>query len=361
MTYICSTGLGVPPNAIQQEEITELVQDIFRSSSRHITRLLPVFKNAEVATRQFVVNRDWFRTDHSFKERNDLYQKHAVTTSLEAIDNCLANETFLKKEVPHDAIDMILFVSSTGIATPSIDTYLYNQRDFRCDIKRMPLWGLGCAGGAIALSRAHDWITANPDKTALIVCCELCSLTFQKSDLKKSNIIGSALFGDGTAAVLLMGETSPYRSHLKTNPAKILHTSSRTKKNSTDVMGWDVTDQGLEVIFSRSIPSLVHSFWTEHSSAFFKERELEENMIHSYIAHPGGRKVLEAMEEVLETSKTKLKHSYHVLKNHGNMSSATVFYVLNEAMKEQNPARAKSILSALGPGFSSELLLMEWT
>ncbi|WP_042223626.1 type III polyketide synthase [Oceanobacillus manasiensis] len=361
MTYICSTGIGVPTNTITQEEITELVQDIFLDSSRHITKLLPVFQNAEVKRRQFVVEKDWFRTEHSFQERNDLYKEHAVTTSLEAIDQCLTNEVFLESDIPHSAIDMLLFVSSTGIATPSIDTYLFNQREFRSDIIRMPLWGLGCAGGAIALARAHDWITANPDKTALVVCCELCSLTFQKSDLKKSNIIGSALFGDGTAAALLIGENSPYKSNLKLNPAKILQTSSKTKKNSTDVMGWNVTDQGLEVVFSKSIPSLVETFWREHCQSFFKKTDLEESSIHNYIAHPGGKKVLEAMENVLKTSKKKLNHSYSVLRNHGNMSSATVIYVLGEAMREQNPSKARSVLSALGPGFSSELLLLEWT
>lgn len=361
MSYIGSTGIGVPANEIRQEEITELVKDIFIGSSRHVTKLLPVFKNAEVTSRQFVVNKEWFRSEHSFKERNDLYKTHAITTSLEAVDHCLTNEEFLNKEISYQAIDMLVFVSSTGISTPSVDTYLFNQRNFRDNIIRMPLWGLGCAGGAIALARAHEWVKANPDKTALVVCCELCSLTFQKDDLKKSNIIGSALFGDGTAAALLIGEESPYINYLKKKPVKVVDTSSKTKKQSTDVMGWDVTDKGLEVIFSKSIPLLVDSFWREHCNAFFQGQDLQEEDIHSYIAHPGGKKVLEAMENVLRTSKNKLKHSYNILRKHGNMSSATVLYVLMAAMKEGNPTGGKSVLSALGPGFSSELLLLEWT
>src|SRR5699024_1882510 len=150
--------------------------------------------------RQFAADPSWLKNTHTFKESNELYQQSAISLSLEAIDECLSNKGFLQKDIPYEAIDMIVFVSSTGLSTPSIDAHLMNERPFKAMVQRMPLWGLGCAGGAISLSRSHDFITANPDKSALIVCCELCSLTFQKTDRKKSNIIGTALFGDGVAA-----------------------------------------------------------------------------------------------------------------------------------------------------------------
>ncbi|GAA0611165.1 type III polyketide synthase BpsA [Virgibacillus siamensis] len=360
MTYISSVGKGIPEHDMSQQDVKMLVQDIFSISGREASRFLPVFDHAKIEHRQLVTDADWFKIDHSFKEKNDLYQQYARAYSLQAIDDCLANSSFLNNTIPYEAIDLIIFVSSTGLSTPSIDTFLMNERPFREDVSRMPLWGLGCAGGAIGLSRAFDWLTAHPDKNAILVCCELCSLTFQKADRQKSNLIGTALFGDGVSAVLLMGRDSPYLSFNQNHKPFIHRTSSATMKNSNDVMGWDVTNNGLEVIFSKSIPSLVKSFWSKHISTFLQDSRLTKEEIHSLVAHPGGMKVLKAMEDVLHVSEEKFKHSYHVLRDHGNMSSATVLYVLERWMKESMPKNELSIVSALGPGFSSEMLLMEW-
>ncbi|HLR66282.1 type III polyketide synthase [Virgibacillus alimentarius] len=360
MSYISSIGLGIPQHVISQDKVKNLVKNIFPYPEKEINRLLPVFDRAEINERQLVVEENWFKQLHTFEEKNNLYQKYAKEYSLHAIDHCLANKEFLTEDIPYNAIDMIMFVSSTGIATPSLDAHLLNERPFREDINRMPLWGLGCAGGAIGLARAFDWLTAHPEKSVLLVCCELCSLTFQKDDFSKSNLIGTALFGDGIGAVLLMGERSPYLNHRKKTTPKITKTSSFTKKDSLSIMGWKISTRGLEVIFSKSIPSLVKTLWKDHITAFIQKSKLDRHQIHSIIAHPGGKKVLEAMEEVLNMSKTKMKHSHNVLANHGNMSSATVLYVLLEWMKESVNQKEQSILCALGPGFSSELLLLEW-
>ncbi|KPH76004.1 MULTISPECIES: type III polyketide synthase [Bacillaceae] len=360
MPYICSIGTAAPRYNMNQEEIKRLVKDIFSYTSRQVERLLPVFDNAYVHDRQFVVEKSWFTKEHSFEDKNHLFQKLAKEYSVQAIDQCLQNHNFLTDAIPYEAIDMIIFVSSAGISAPSMDVHIINERAFRKDVRRLPLWGLGCAGGAIGLSTAYDWISANPDKTALVVCCELCSLTFQKGDVKKSNIVGTAIFGDGISSALVVGEKSRYLTYRKVASPKIVSTSSLLKSKSIDVMGWDVTNSGLEVVFSKSIPSLVQSFWKEHIESFLREQHLSESDIFSYIAHPGGKKVLEAMEHVLQTTNNKLKHSYKVLSEHGNMSSSTVLYVLEEWMKEKVGNNNRSILSALGPGFSSELLLLEW-
>ncbi|UJL48060.1 type III polyketide synthase [Virgibacillus sp. NKC19-16] len=360
MTFISSVGVGIPEYDLSQTEVKELVKEVFPYSNKQMEHILPVFDNAAVNNRQFVVEKEWLRQNHTFQERNELYLTFAKKHMLQAVDHCLTNGEFLTRDMPYEAIDMIIFVSSTGIATPSMEVHLLNERPFRESTNRMPLWGLGCVGGAIGLSRAFDWISAHPEKTALIVSCELCSLTFQKDDNKKSNLVGSALFGDGVSAVLAMGDKSPYLTYQRKSTPRIVRTSSLTKKDSTSVMGWHVTNSGLEVIFSKSIPALVNSFWDGHINTFLHEEGLNEQMIHSFIAHPGGKKVLTAMENVLQSSSKKFTHSYNVLLNHGNMSSATVFYVLYEAMKEGVGRQKKSILSALGPGFSSELLLLEW-
>jgi len=360
MSYLCSVGLGIPKHTITQERVKTLVEEIFPLPKKEIERLLPVFDHAEIFERQLVVEEDWFKNDHTFEERNQLYQEHALTYSLQAIDHCLTNREFLEKDFPYKAIDAIIYISSTGISTPSIEAYIMNERPFREDIIRMPLWGLGCAGGVMGLARAFDWLTAHPDKNVLVISCELCSLTFQKNDLKKSNLIGTALFGDGISAVLLMGNQSPYLTYTKGSKPKVLQTSSYTKKDSIDVMGWNVTDSGFEVIFSKEIPTLVNTIWKNHLLDFLKILTLKEQEIDFYIAHPGGMKVLLAIKESLNIASSKLKYSYEILAKHGNMSSATVFYVLQKWMKQEIPKQKKSIITALGPGFSSELLFLEW-
>ena len=225
---------------------------------------------------------------------------------------------------------------------------------------RMPLWGLGCAGGAIGLSRAYDWLKAHPTSTAIVVCCELCSATFQHDDHSMSNIVGTALFGDGASCALLIGEKSPYKKALSDTLLSIKASSSVLLKNSLDIMGWEVNDTGFEVIFSKEIPKLVPKIWKSHLVNFLHANQLELTDLSSIIAHPGGRKVLEAMTASLQLNASMLSHSYDVLREHGNMSSCTVIYVLEKWMQTQtNTKEDTAVLSALGPGFSSEMLLVE--
>jgi len=360
MTQIASIGLGIPENTFSQKMVKELITTIFPHDKEHMAKYLPVFDNAAVNERQLATNSNWLLQEHTFEEKNNMYQKCALKYSLKAIDNTLTHTDYITKDIPYHAIDMIIFVSSTGISTPSVCAHLMNERPFREDVSRMPLWGLGCAGGAIGLSRGVDWLKAHPTKTALIVCCEFASLTFQKDDLRISNLIGTAIFGDGVGAVLMMGKESPYQGYLRNESPEILATSSRTKKNSTSVMGWDVTNNGLEVIFSKEIPDMIDPFWKEHLMSVCEHNQLDLTHIHSFIAHPGGKKVLNKMEEAVDSIPDAFKHSYSVLKHHGNMSSATVIYVLNEWLNTSRPTHGKSILCALGPGFSSEMAILGW-
>ena len=363
MSIIGSVGLGIPSFEINQTTVKQLVKQLFKKE-RMIERLLPIFDNAAIENRQFVVSTDWFHQDWDFSKRNELYIKYALDYSLQAIDHCLTNENFLNEKIAYEEIDMIIFVSSTGISTPSMDARIMNKRPFREDIHRLPIWGLGCAGGASGLARASDWTSTYKDETVLLICCELCSLTFQKEDKKKRNIVGTALFGDGVGAALVIGEHSPLVKRLKRNQKPMIkNASSFTKKDTESIMGWNVNENGLEVVFSKSIPSLIHSLWKPHLEGFLQLLDIKRDDIHSFIAHPGGKKVLEAMEEACSIPTSKFYHSYQVLKNHGNMSSPTVLYILKEWMKDKERDCStcdQSILSALGPGFSSELLLLEW-
>ncbi|MRH42455.1 type III polyketide synthase [Aquibacillus halophilus] len=361
MSYISSVGISTPEHNLSQNDVKQFVTANFPRPKRDIERLLPIFENANISNRQFVVEQSWFEREHSFEERNSLYQQKAIEHGERAINHCLTNTDFLTKTIPYEAVDAIIFVSSTGISTPSIDAHLLNRNKFRDDVVRIPLWGLGCAGGASGLARAKDWLTSHTKSCVLVVCVELCSLTFQKDDSKKSNFIGTALFGDGIAAALVIGEESSFLNNRRGLSPKIGLTSSKLKKDSLDVMGWDFTGHGFEVVFSKSIPQLVNTFWKEHLEIFLQELGLTRKDIPFFVAHPGGKKVLEAMEGVLEITSEALDHSYQVLNRHGNMSSSTVLYILAEWMKEDISAGEKSILSALGPGFSSELLSLEWS
>lgn len=359
MSYICSIGTSIPPYELKQEEIQSFVREIFPREKREIERLLPVFENAHVAKRQFVVPESWFGETHNFADRNKIYQDKALTHSLEAIDNCLSNSNMLTDPIPYQDIDLIIFVSSTGISTPTIDAHIINERSFRDDVKRLPIWGLGCAGGSSGMARAMDYVNSHPTDNVLVVCVELCGLTFQKNDSRKSNFIGTALFGDGISAAVVLGKNSRHLDKRKKSVPKMIGASSKIKKDALDVMGWNVNDYGLQVIFSRSIPALVDSFWAEHIKEFSKQLEINPFDLPFYVAHPGGAKVLQAFQDVLNCDKSKFKHSYDVLYEHGNMSSVTVLHVLKRWMEEE-PKGARSVMAALGPGFSSELVGLEW-
>ncbi|WP_042145578.1 type III polyketide synthase [Paucisalibacillus sp. EB02] len=359
MAIVCSVGKGIPKYQMEQNRVKELVGNLFSYSEREVTRLLPVFDNAAIRIRQFVVPEEWFLVEHSFEERNDLYHQNAIHYATVAMDDCLKNAGFTD-EITYEDIDLLSFVSSTGISTPSIDAFLINERPFRTNVERMPLWGLGCAGGAIGLSRVYNWLKANPTKVALLINCEICSLTFQKSDQKKSNLIGTALFGDGVSCLLLIGEDSKYRKSLTKPTPFIKSYSSYTEKDSTNVMGWRIINTGFEVIFSKSIPALVNTIWKTHMQEFVQREGISIDEIDAFISHPGGKKVLDAMMVTFQISEEKLRYSADVLLEHGNMSSATVQYVMGRWLEEDMKLGAKGVLTALGPGFSSEILLVEW-
>lgn len=360
MAYILSAGVSIPEYRIRQEQAEEMIKDIFPRSEREIERLLPAFKNSQIKERQFVVPLEWFKEDHAFHERNQLYEHEAVTHAVSAIRNCLTNNILLNQQVRPEKIDCVIFASSTGIATPSIDVRFMNELNFRNDTVRMPIWGLGCVAGACSLSRAYEWLHANPEKSVLVVCLEFCSLAFQKDDHRKSNFIGTVLFGDGAASVLLAGDRSPLIQKGGRQVPKIIAASSKFKKNALDVMGWEIREKGFYVIFAKSIPRLVETFWKHHFKEFLNKTEVKEGDLSYFIAHPGGIKVLEAYERVMTEPGDKLKYSREILHHHGNMSSPTVLYVLKKVMEEQQMKGKQSILTALGPGFSSELLLLEW-
>jgi alkylresorcinol/alkylpyrone synthase len=363
LSVILSIGTHSPPYKLPQQEVLSFVKELFKNSFLDIERLLPVFHNGQIEERYFSMPLEWFSKQHSFQEKNDLYIQHAIEYSIEAIIKCLNNSTFLTESVSCEAIDAIFFISSTGIATPSIDARIMNVLPFSKHTKRIPIWGLGCAGGAAGIARAHEYCLAYPHANVLVVSIELCSLTFQKDDLSKSNLVGTSLFADGAACALVVGEESSLlqRKKVLLLPA-VKETQSTLMSHSEGVMGWDIKDEGLYVVFSKDIPSIIRSWLGENVEGFLKKCNLELNSIEHFVAHPGGRKVLEAYEAVFNFSEEKTAISNYILKHYGNMSAVTVLFVLQKFMEigEDKQKHDLGLMTALGPGFSSELVLLEW-
>lgn len=360
MPAIVSISEVHPPNKIGQQEVLEFSRKLFSSTFKDIERLLKVFQSAQIEERYFVKGLDWFETDKSFEEKNDTYIQNAVEFGSEAIEKCLSSEHFLKKQIPYEEVDAIFTISSTGIATPSIEARIMNVLPLSPHLKRVPIWGLGCAGGASGLSRAYDYCLAHPKAKVLILAIEFCSLTFQRNDHSKSNLIGSSLFADGVACALMVGDEVEREEWQKLSsvPA-VLETQSTTLKNSLDVMGWTVKNDGLFVVFSKDIPTIIEQELKPAVMNFLENRELEMSSIQHFIAHPGGKKVLDAYLNSLNLSEDKTQISTDVLRKFGNMSSVTILYVLKRFM-EIGARGELGLATALGPGFSSELLLLRW-
>ncbi|MDI7742789.1 3-oxoacyl-[acyl-carrier-protein] synthase III C-terminal domain-containing protein [Lysinibacillus fusiformis] len=358
MPKIASISTYNPPYTLDQNNIEHLTKELFTDKIPQLERLLKVFKNGEIKQRHFCVPLEWHKIEHSFEERNNLYIDLAVEYGVNVIESCLSNTLFLDQPLSPKEIDGIIFVSSTGISTPSIDARIMNKLEFSDRMKRIPIWGLGCAGGAAGISRAYDYCLAHPNEKVLVVCVELCSLTFQPNDFSKSNLVGASLFADGVSCLLVCGDKVSINN--KKPVPYIVDTASKWMPDSEDVMGWDLKNDGLHVIFSRDIPSIISKWLGPFIDDFLKEQNLSKEQIDYLVAHPGGKKVLAAYEETLNMNEQHTAISREVLHNHGNMSSPTVHYVLEQFMITESKPNRYGLLLALGPGFSGESLLLQW-
>ncbi len=360
MAFVVSVAEALPPHILRQDEVTQFAKDLFSASFNDFERLLKVFDNGEIEKRHFVKGIEWYKRENTFQQKNDAYIECAVELGEEAINNCLTNKEFLKMDIPFDEIEAIFFISSSGIATPTIEARIMNRLPFSKHTKRIPIWGLGCAGGAAGLSRAYEYCLAFPYANVLVLSIELCSLTFQRNDRTKSNLIGVSLFADGVACTLLSGKKVDRGAFQKLNSSpEIMATQSTLLPDSLDVMGWKVKDEGLFVIFSKDIPSMVESWLKPNVSEFLHKNQVSMEDVTHFIAHPGGKKVIDAYLNSLNMTEDMTAITHSVLKEFGNMSSATIFYVLKRFMKIGRTGEY-GLCTALGPGFSSELLLMKW-
>jgi alkylresorcinol/alkylpyrone synthase len=340
---LLALATAVPPYVLRQDEVMANALALFGASESEVERLLPVYANAGIDTRRSCVPIAWYLQPHGWAERHALFVENAVDLLEEAGRACIRQAGLEPEE-----IDSIVTVCTTGIATPSLDARLMERMPLRRNVNRLPIFGLGCAGGVLGLARAAAIARADPGCKVLFLVVELCALTFRSGDLSKSNIIATALFGDGAAAAVLSCEGD--------GPA-ITAWGEHTWPRSLDVMGWRVEEDGLGVLFSRDIPAIVRNDLRPAVEAFLGDRDRTLSDIDGFVCHPGGAKVVTAMEEALDLSAGTLDHARSVLRDFGNMSAATVMFVLDRALR--NGARGRQLLCALGPGFTAGFLTLE--
>jgi alkylresorcinol/alkylpyrone synthase len=343
---LVSLATAVPEHVVQQTVVTARAAELFANTQGGFERLAPLFRNAEIETRNTSAPVPWFLEPHSFTERNDLFLEKAVALLAEAATEALADAGLEASD-----IDTLITVCSTGIATPALDARLMEVMAFRRDVQRLPIFGLGCAGGVLGMTRAASMARAAPDSRVLLLVVELCSLTFRHADRSKSNLVASALFADGAAAAVVSAR--PEYEGKSTLEAG----GEYCWPDSLNVMGWDVADDGLKVIFSRDIPTLVRQDFSPIIDAFLDRNGLSRDDLTGYVCHPGGAKVLEALEDILNLPPRSLVHARETLRVHGNMSAATVLFVLKATLRAGEHGRM--LMTTLGPGFTAGLQIID--
>lgn len=345
---LAALATATPPHDLWQPEVAGHAGRIFASVDG-FARLAGVYAHAEVARRHSCVPIEWFLEEHGFPERNALFLEHATGLLAEAALRAL-DEAGLRA----GDIDMLVTVSSSGIATPALDARLMRRLPFRADVQRIPVFGLGCVGGVLGLARAAALAEAAPASRVLLLAVELCSLTFRRQDHSKSNIVATALFGDGAAAAVVT-----CRDGVRGwDAAPVVGArGEHTWPDSLEVMGWDVAEDGLKVIFSRDIPALVRAGLRPVVDGFLARHRLALADIDQFICHPGGAKVLDALEECFGLRPGDLRFARRTLRDHGNMSSVTVLFVLRAALDAG--ARGRHLMTSLGPGFTAGMLVLD--
>jgi alkylresorcinol/alkylpyrone synthase len=348
---IRSVARALPPHYADQEQLIAAFRDAWSKQHFNVERLEDLHRAVGVGGRHLAVPLDRYPGLVSFQARNDAWIRVATDLGEKAVRDAVDKAGLTLADLSH-----IFFVTVTGLSTPSIDARLCNRLKLKPDIRRTPMFGLGCVAGAAGTARMSDWLRAFEDRHAVLLAVELCSLTLQREDLSIANIIASGLFGDGAAAMVMSGDqTQGGRG------PKVVATTSVFYPNTERVMGWDFVDSGFKVVLSAKVPDVVTEHVRHDVDTFLEANGLDRSKIDHFIAHTGGPKVLKAFETALELPANALERSWKSLKEVGNLSSASVLFVLSELL-ESGAAKPSDhgLLMAMGPGFCAELILLKW-
>ncbi|HSM64790.1 MAG TPA: 3-oxoacyl-[acyl-carrier-protein] synthase III C-terminal domain-containing protein [Ilumatobacteraceae bacterium] len=341
---------AVPRHVVTQARARELARQVFGERRRGVNRLLSVFDNSGVERRNFCVAPDWFSAPHTFGERNGRYIDEALALSVDA-----ARAAMVDAGIDAEDIDAVCFVSSTGLATPSLDARLVLELGCPPSTRRDATFGHGCAGGVGGLARSAALARGRPGSNVLLVATELCSLTFRFDDVSTTNLVASSLFADGSAAVVV--------STAGDGPA-IVADSTTLWPDTADVMGFEFTEHGLGVVLDRSVPAVVRRHLGASVAEVCQRAEIAVEEIDHFLLHPGGAKVLDAYTDALPVERAGLERSWAVLADHGNMSAPTALFVLQRALRGRSSPPPEpgdvALVSAMGPGFAAEHVLLRW-
>jgi alkylresorcinol/alkylpyrone synthase len=347
---IINTATAFPPHYFLQEEVVEALKTQWEDGLENAAVLERLHYRTGVGGRYFTLPLQEYPPLDTWGKSNNVWIETAERLGEKAIDCVLT-----KAGVDRKQVGALYFVSVTGVSSPSVDARLVNRMRLNPQIKRNPIFGLGCVAGAAGLTRAADYVRAYPDQVAVLLSVELCSLTWQRDDFTVANLIATGLFGDGAVAVLVAGD------QVKLKGPRILGTASFFYPDTEDVMGWKISEKGFQVVLSPDVPTVVRENLGRDVDAFLAQHDMTRDQVDSWIMHPGGPKVLEAVADALGLRNGELQLSWDALQRVGNLSSASVLVVLDEVMTHRRPQPgARSVLAAMGPGFCSEMLLLEW-
>jgi alkylresorcinol/alkylpyrone synthase len=353
MAYILHTASAFPDYYYPQEQLTASLRGIWAKNGGQAAVLERFHRNMTVKGRYLALPIEAYDKPAGFGERNTAWIQTALELGEETVRKLLESSGLEANEV-----NLFAFTTVTGIAVPSIDARLMNRISFSRKMKRMPLFGLGCLGGAAGIARAADYLRGHPTEVALVLSIELCSLTFQNDDLTIANVVSSGLFGDGAAGVLMVGR----EHHLaKSGMPEVMGSQSWFFPHTEDIMGWNVQDSGLQVVLSADVASVAEENLRPAINSFLQDYNLSIEDIAYWIAHPGGPKVMDAIEKGLQLSENALQVSRDCLKSVGNISSASVLLILKETQSRFAPQPGSyGLLMAMGPAFCAEFVLLKW-
>jgi len=340
---LVSLATSVPAHTFLQKDVLAAAWDIFGSRFPDYERFASIYTNTGIIKRHGVKPFDWYLTPRGWPERTEAFLEGAEALFIEVAGEALASAGIRASDV-----DTVVTVCSTGIATPSLDARVHRRMGFRSDVSRVPVFGLGCAGGASGLSIASRLAQARPGTNVLLVTIELCSLALRLDELTKANIIATSLFGDGAAAIVLRAGDG--------GQTQIESTGEHLWPDTLDVMGWSVDPLGFGVILRRTVPEFVSSELKPALAQILSRMCLSLADIGRFICHPGGAKVVNAIETALALDQGTLDHERDVIADYGNMSAPTVLFILQRALAKGLPAR--SLLTALGPGFTASCVAL---
>ena len=354
---IASAASAFPKHYYSQAVLLQALQKYWGAELESPELLRRLHRNTGVDGRHLALPVHAYPKLSRWGEVNDLWIEVALDLGKQAICRALTRAGLAGRD-----LGAFFFTSVTGIASPSIDALLINRIGLSPNIRRVPMFGLGCVAGAAGIARAADYVKAYPSQLAVLLSVELCSLTIQKEDLSPANLISSGLFGDGAAAVIVAGEEcSAFVSESEQLGPKILATRSVFYPQTEEMMGWRISEKGFSIVLSREVPDLVRKQIGRDVDTFLAEYGYARRDIGSWVLHTGGPKVLEAIQDSLDLKDGQLDASWDCLRKTGNLSSASVLVVLEEVMKNRRPAPGTlGLMAAMGPGFCSELLLLQW-